>query len=55
MKEFRVLEVKKEKNWENLERLLAEQSAAGWEVVNLSVDISADLRGRVIVLLQREK
>lgn len=56
MKEFKFLEFKKEKkSYENMEKTLADRSAEGWEVVSMTADISTDLRGIVIVLLQREK
>ena len=34
---------------------MEEKSSEGWEVVSMNVDISADLRGVVIVLLQKDK
>lgn len=56
MKEFKFLEFRKEKKaYENMEKTLADRSAEGWEVVSMTADISTDLRGIVIVLLQREK
>ena len=55
MKEFQFLEFKKEKkSYENMEKTLADKSAEGWEVVSMTADISTDLRGIIIVLLQRD-
>lgn len=54
MKEFKVLSFKKEKTFETVEKALAEKSAEGWDVVSMDVDLSSDLRGTVLVLLQRE-
>ncbi len=56
MKEYKIAEFKKSRTPnEEIERFLAEKSAEGWEVVSLTVDISADLRGTVIILLQKEQ
>ncbi len=56
MKEFKILEYPKDKrSWEGLEKALAEKSAEGWEVVSLTVDVSSDIRGRTVVLLQRDR
>ena len=56
MKEFRILEFRKAKHSvEEIENVLAQKSAEGWEVVSLSSDLSVDIRGAFIVLLQREK
>ena len=55
MKEFQFLEFKKEKkSYENMEKTLADKSAEGWEIVSMTADISTDLRGIIIVLLQRD-
>lgn len=40
---------------EAIEKQMEEKSSAGWEVVSMNVDMSADLRGVVIVLLQKDK
>ena len=55
MKEFRIIELKRKKTWQAAEALLEEKSSQGWEVVSVSVDQSADIRGTVLVVLQREK
>jgi hypothetical protein len=56
MKEFKIIEFKKSKySNEAIEKQLEEKSSEGWEVVSMNVDMSADLRGVVIVLLQKEK
>ncbi len=56
MKEFKVLEYKKDmKNPKTIEQTLEEKTAEGWEVVSMTVDLSRDIRGIIVVLLQREK
>ncbi len=56
MKEFKLIEFAKEqKDKEHIEQTLSERSAEGWEVAGMTVDMSKDLRGIVVVLLQREK
>ena len=55
MKEFLILERRKEKTYQTIEALLEEKSSQGWEVVSVSIDQSSDLRGTVLIVLQREK
>ena len=56
MKEFKIIEFKKSKySNESIEKQMEEKSSEGWEVVSMNVDLSADLRGVVIVLLQKDK
>ena len=56
MKEFKIIEFKKSKySNEAIEKQLEEKSSEGWEVVSMNVDLSVDLRGVVIILLQKEK
>ncbi len=54
MKEFKILEFKKEKTYQNVEQVLAQYATEGWEVVSLSSDLSSDIRGKLLILLQRE-
>ena len=54
MKEFKIIELKKQKTYETVEKTLAERSAEGWETVSMTVDVSSDLKGVIVVLLQRE-
>ena len=54
MKEFKIIEFRKQKTYESVEKSLAEKAAEGWETVSMTVDVSADLRGVIVVLLQRE-
>jgi hypothetical protein len=55
VKEFLILERRKEKTYQTIEALLEEKSSQGWEVVSVSIDLSSDLRGTVLIVLQREK
>ncbi len=56
MKEFKVLEFKKDKkDAKTIEQTLEQKTSEGWEVVSMTVDLSRDLRGIIVVLLQREK
>jgi hypothetical protein len=56
MKEFKFLEFKREKkSYELIEKALADKSAEGWEVVSATADISKDISGMIVVLLQRDK
>ncbi len=55
MKEFKILEFRKEKkSYQYIEKALAEKSAEGWDVVSMTSDLSTDIRGVIVVLLQRE-
>lgn len=55
MKEFKILEFKSNKTtYEEIEKILGEKSAEGWEVVSMHTDISKDIRGMIVVLLQRD-
>lgn len=55
MKEYQFLEFKKNKQtYKEIESVLKEKSAMGWEVISMTIDVSVDLRGIVVILLQRE-
>ena len=55
MKEYQFLEFKKYKQtYKEIESVLKEKSAMGWEVISMTIDVSVDLRGIVVILLQRE-
>lgn len=55
MKEYQFLEFKKSKQtYKEIESVLKEKSAMGWEVNSMTIDVSVDLRGIVVILLQRE-
>ena len=55
MKEFQFIEFKKSKQtYKEIENVLKEKSAMGWEVISMTIDVSVDLRGVVVILLQRE-
>ena len=55
MKEYQFLEFKKNKQtYKEIESVLKEKSAMGWEVISMTIDVSVDLRGIVVFLLQRE-
>lgn len=55
MKEFKIVELKKEKkSYELTEKSLSEYSAEGWEVVSMTVDVSSNIGGVVVILLQRD-
>ena len=56
MKEFKFIEFKKNKTpYEEIEKVLSDMTAKGREAVNMTVDMSSDIRGTIIVLLQRDK
>lgn len=55
MKEYQFIEFKKSKQtYKEIENVLKEKSAMGWEVISMTIDVSVDLRGVVVILLQRE-
>ena len=55
MKEFKILEFKSNKTpYEEIEKILGEKSADGWDVVSMHTDLSKDIRGSIVVLLQRD-
>lgn len=56
MKDFKILEFKNSKtDYEDIENVLAEKSNEGWEVVSMYTDMSKDLRGTILVLIQKNK
>lgn len=56
MKEYRIIEFRKSQTpYEEIEKKLSELSAEGWETAGFDVDMTADIRGKVVVLLQRDK
>lgn len=56
MKEYKIIEFRKSHTpYEEIEKELSDMSAEGWEVVGFDVDMTADIRGKVVVLLQRDK
>ena len=56
MKEFKIVEFMRWKtSYEEVENFLMEKSSEGWDVVSMSVDVSQDIRGMIIVLLQRDR
>ena len=56
MKEFKILESKNKKtSHEEIESILMEKSSEGWEVVSMTCDMSMDIRGVILVLIQRDK
>ena len=55
MKEFKIVEFrKKDKDPGNIERKLAEYANNGWDVISMTSDLSRDISGVYIVLLQRD-
>ena len=55
MKEFKIAEFrKKDKDLGNIERKLAEYSKNGWDVISMTSDLSRDISGVFVVLLQRD-
>ena len=56
MKEFKIIKFEKpNKSYELIEKSLEQKSSEGWEVVNMTMDMCTDIRGTMLVLLQREK
>ena len=56
MKSFKILEFKKSKTTnEEIEKILEEKSSEGWEVVSMSIDLSKDIKGIMVILLQKDK
>lgn len=54
MKDFKVIEFKKDtKSYAEVEETLKQKSSEGWEVISMSIDMSADIRGTIVVLLQK--
>lgn len=54
MKVFKILEFKKHKNsYEEIEKILSQKSSEGWDVVSMDIDLSEDLRGKFMFLLQK--
>lgn len=57
MKEFKIIRVEyKEikKDFSYAEKLLAERAAEGWRVVSVCPDLAKDLRGDLLITLERE-
>ena len=51
---FKILEFKKSQySYDAIEKALSEKVSEGWKVVSLHTDVSTDLRGIVVVLLQQ--
>ena len=45
---------KKHKNsYEEIEKILSQKSSEGWDVVSMDIDLSEDLRGKFMFLLQK--
>lgn len=56
MKEYKIIEFRKAKTpYEEIEKALSDLSSEGWETVGFDVDMTADIRGKVVVLLVRDK
>ena len=58
MKEFKIIEVDRKeinKDYSYAESIMEEQSAEGWEVVSVTSDMSVDIRGKLLITLQRDK
>ena len=57
MKEFKIVRVESrflKKDDAYAEKLLADYAAEGWRVVSVSSDISRDLRGGLLITLEKE-
>ncbi len=58
MKEFKIIELdrsRRGKDHSEAEAFLAEKAAEGWTVVSVAVDTGADIRGKLLVTLTRER
>ena len=54
MTNFKILEFKKSQyTYEAIEKDLSEKYSAGWKVISMHTDVSTDLKGIVVVLLQQ--
>ena len=57
MKAFKIIRVEYKdikKDFTYAEKLLSERSAEGWRVVSVCPDLAKDLRGDLLVTLERE-
>lgn len=58
MKEFRILKIERKylkDGFAYAEKLLSTYAAEGWRVVSVAPDLSADIRGELLVTLERER
>ena len=58
MKEFKIIELDRGragKGYGEAEAFLAEKAAEGWTVVSVAMDTGVDIRGKLLVTLERER
>lgn len=55
MKEYKILEVKKEKSFEKVQELMEQMSQQGWEVVSVAFDSWSKLNLQLLITFSREK
>ena len=54
MTKFKILEFKKSQySYEAIENALSQKASEGWKVISMHTDVSTDLKGIVVVLLQQ--
>lgn len=53
MKEYKIIEVKKDKDFETAETIMKEMSEKGWEVVSIAPDAHSSLRMQLMITFQR--
>ncbi len=54
MKEYRVIDVKKEKTNENVEKIMNSMAKEGWEVINIQQDPLSKWNTQLIITFSRE-
>ncbi|NLW69492.1 MAG: hypothetical protein GX061_00180 [Eubacteriaceae bacterium] len=54
MKEFKIGLINQDKNFENAEKLMADMSEKGWEVVSVAIDSYSKFTPQLLITFQRE-
>ena len=54
MKEYKIMKIKKEKTFDNMEKLMNDMGVFGWEVVSVILDSSTELTPHFIITFMRD-
>lgn len=55
MKEYKILEIRREKNLQNAEDLMNRMAVEGWEVVSVVPDAHSSIHVKLIITFVRER